>query len=65
LYLVTDVVMTLKLRLRLKAIVTSAVPVKRALTSHEIVSSCSPLHLVATVCIIEYLEMSALPRECA
>lgn len=56
--------MTPRLSLRLKAMVTSAVPMKRALTSHEIVSSDSSLHLVASVCINEYLEMSALPREC-
>ena len=41
----------LRLRLRLKAAVTSAVPMKRALASHEIVSSDSSLHLVASVCI--------------
>jgi hypothetical protein len=56
--------MTLRPRLRLKAMVTSAIPVKRALTSHEIVSGDSPLYLVASGYTTEYLEMSALPREC-
>jgi hypothetical protein len=48
-----DVVMTLRLRLRLRAAVTSAVPVKRALGDHEIISSDLPFHLVPAVCIIE------------
>jgi hypothetical protein len=49
--------MTLRLRLRLRAAVTSAVPVKRALTNHEIISSDSPFHLVPAVCIIEYSDV--------
>jgi hypothetical protein len=36
--------------------VTSAVPVKQALTSHEIVSGDSPLYLVASGCTTEYLK---------
>jgi hypothetical protein len=44
--------------------VTSAIPVKQALTGHEIVSSDSLLYLVASGCISENLEISALPRDC-
>jgi hypothetical protein len=44
--------------------VTSAVPVKQALTSHEIVSGDSPLYFIASGCTTEYLEIFALPREC-